>query len=156
MPIHNVQFNVRGNNIVQMLVYVVVRVGISSRCGWGFVLSTYLFYLSFFWSLHFLPTCMHTCVIFAEEYGHLSVDSQAVFANNEVSLKYIDTYGFDYDYTLACYTSHLPELLYRLCKERLVHASKVGRARGVDLCYLHGCSSLEAAFLCHCFNPVVS
>ena len=31
----------------------------------------------------------------------------------------------DYDYTLACYTSHLPELLYRLCKERLVHKQKV-------------------------------
>ena len=106
------------------------------------------------WLLHFLLTYLrmylHTCVLFAEEYGHLSVDSQAVFANNEVSLKYIDTYGFDYDYTLACYTSHLPELLYRLCKERLVHASKVGGVRGRGLCYLHGCRSLVAAVLCHC------
>ena len=99
---------------------------------------------------------LHTGVLFAEEYGHLSVDSQAVFANNEVSLKYIDTYGFDYDYTLACYTSHLPELMYRLCKERLVHASKVGGVRGRDLCYLHECSSPVSAVLCHCSNPVVS
>ena len=98
----------------------------------------------------FIYTHIPVFCVFAEEYGRLSVDSQAVFANNEVSLKYIDTYGFDYDYTLACYTSRLPELMYHMCKERLVRASKVCGVRRERTCAVwSGSHCLVCAVVVH-------
>ena len=64
-----------------------------------------------------------TC--FVGNYEHIKVNKNAIFANSELSLKYIDTYGFDYDYTLASYTTELHRMLYNLCKERLVSRYKV-------------------------------
>ena len=47
-------------------------------------------------------------------------DTQAVFANNEISFRYISTYGFDYDYTLANYSKQLHNLIYDMASENLV------------------------------------
>lgn len=54
-----------------------------------------------------------------------AVDPKSVFANNEVDLSTIDVYGFDYDYTLACYTCELHHLIYKEALENLVDRRKV-------------------------------
>ena len=50
---------------------------------------------------------------------------QAIYTNNELSLKDIEVMGFDYDYTLATYTPALHQLLFNLGKETLVEHLKV-------------------------------
>ncbi|XP_022088139.1 5'-nucleotidase domain-containing protein 3-like [Acanthaster planci] len=50
----------------------------------------------------------------------INVEPKTVFANNEVDLSDIEVYGFDYDYTLACYTDHLHYLIYNQAVENLV------------------------------------
>uniref|UniRef100_A0A3Q3WU46 Uncharacterized protein n=1 Tax=Mola mola TaxID=94237 RepID=A0A3Q3WU46_MOLML len=49
-----------------------------------------------------------------------SVDSDTIFANNEMSLRDIEIYGFDYDYTLAFYSSHLHTLIFNIAREILI------------------------------------
>uniref|UniRef100_T1J4S0 5'-nucleotidase domain-containing protein 3 n=1 Tax=Strigamia maritima TaxID=126957 RepID=T1J4S0_STRMM len=44
-----------------------------------------------------------------------------VFVNNELDMDNITAYGFDYDFTLACYRESLLYLLYNLAKEVLVN-----------------------------------
>ena len=48
------------------------------------------------------------------------VDEKSVFANNELSLRDISVYGFDYDYTLAHYTDELNSLIYQMSLEKLM------------------------------------
>lgn len=48
------------------------------------------------------------------------VNAKSVFANNEMSLRHIDVYGFDYDYTLAVYDDELDNLIYNLAVSNLV------------------------------------
>jgi len=48
------------------------------------------------------------------------VHPDAVFACNELDLSEVQVYGFDYDYTLACYKPILEDLLYNLAREMLV------------------------------------
>lgn len=55
-----------------------------------------------------------------------NVDTQGVFACNELDLKEISVYGFDYDYTLACYKESMDFLLYNLGRENLITKYKVG------------------------------
>lgn len=55
------------------------------------------------------------------------VDKNATFACNELDLEEIQVYGFDYDYTLACYKKSLHYLLYRLARDMLVEKYKVRR-----------------------------
>lgn len=43
-----------------------------------------------------------------------------IFTNNELDLKEIAVYGFDYDYTLAVYKKELNTLIYELALERLI------------------------------------
>lgn len=43
-----------------------------------------------------------------------------MFACNELDLSEVQVYGFDYDYTLACYKPDLEDLLYNLAREMLV------------------------------------
>ena len=50
------------------------------------------------------------------------VDEQGIFANNELSLRYIDVFGFDYDYTLAPYNDALHDLIYDLAIDVLVNS----------------------------------
>ncbi|KAG8228274.1 hypothetical protein J437_LFUL006241, partial [Ladona fulva] len=52
------------------------------------------------------------------------VNVKGVFACNELDLREISVYGFDYDYTLACYKPTMDYLLYNLAKETLVKKHK--------------------------------
>lgn len=49
------------------------------------------------------------------------MDEQGIFANNELSLRYIEVYGFDYDYTLASYSDALHDLIYDLAVDVLIN-----------------------------------
>lgn len=53
------------------------------------------------------------------------VNDTAVFACNELDLNEIQVYGFDYDYTLACYKKSLHYLLYDLARDVLINKYKV-------------------------------
>lgn len=53
------------------------------------------------------------------------VEKNAVFACNELDLSEIEVYGFDYDYTLACYKQSLHYLLYDLGCNMLIEKYKV-------------------------------
>ncbi|CAF0919650.1 unnamed protein product [Brachionus calyciflorus] len=52
------------------------------------------------------------------------IERKGVFANNEISLKDIDVYGFDYDYTLAYYNVSLYRLIFNLAKDYLIEHHK--------------------------------
>nr|CAD7446046.1 unnamed protein product [Timema bartmani] len=52
------------------------------------------------------------------------VNIEAVFACNELDLKEVNVYGFDYDYTLACYKPSMDYLLYNLGRDTLVKKLK--------------------------------
>lgn len=56
------------------------------------------------------------------------VNPKGVFACNELDLKEVQVYGFDYDYTLACYKSSLDYLLYNLGRDMLIKKYKVSLA----------------------------
>ena len=53
---------------------------------------------------------------------------RGIFANNELELSEIDVYGFDYDYTLAAYSSELHNVMYDLAVKNLVDVYKVNIA----------------------------
>ena len=48
-----------------------------------------------------------------------NVKENAVFACNELDLNEVMVYGFDYDYTLACYKPSLDYLIYNLARLKL-------------------------------------
>ncbi|XP_061899054.1 5'-nucleotidase domain-containing protein 3 [Entelurus aequoreus] len=48
------------------------------------------------------------------------VNPDTIFANNEMSLRDIEIYGFDYDYTLAFYSSHLHTLIFNIARDILI------------------------------------
>ncbi|KAM4553797.1 5'-nucleotidase domain-containing protein 3 isoform 1-T1 [Fundulus diaphanus] len=50
-----------------------------------------------------------------------SVDPDIIFANNEMSLRDIEIYGFDYDYTLAFYSSQLHTLIFDIARDILIN-----------------------------------
>ncbi|CAL8358949.1 unnamed protein product [Lota lota] len=49
-----------------------------------------------------------------------SVNPDTIFANNEMSLRDIEIYGFDYDYTLAFYSSQLHTLIFNIARDLLI------------------------------------
>lgn len=53
------------------------------------------------------------------------VEIDGVFATNELDLRQVKVYGFDYDYTLACYKESVDHLIYNLGRETLVHKLRV-------------------------------
>ena len=53
------------------------------------------------------------------------VNPRGVFACNELDLKEVQVYGFDYDYTLACYKPNMDYLLYNLGRDMLIKKHKV-------------------------------
>lgn len=55
----------------------------------------------------------------------LDVNPKGVFACNELDLKEVQVYGFDYDYTLACYKPSMDYLLYSLGRDMLIQKYKV-------------------------------
>ena len=54
-----------------------------------------------------------------------NVNVKGVFACNELDLSEIKVYGFDYDYTLACYKAAMGYILYNLGRDLLVNKYKV-------------------------------
>lgn len=78
------------------------------------------------------PTCssifilllLNACMFTAKKLPQ-DVNIKAVFACNELDLKEVKVYGFDYDYTLACYKPSLGYLLYDLGRKTLVDKYKV-------------------------------
>ncbi|XP_065889371.1 5'-nucleotidase domain-containing protein 3-like [Dysidea avara] len=54
------------------------------------------------------------------ELSKRKVKRNGVFVNSDISLKHIDVYGFDYDYTLVSYTSEVHKLIYDHAKKKLV------------------------------------
>ncbi|KAG5559612.1 hypothetical protein RHGRI_009214 [Rhododendron griersonianum] len=46
---------------------------------------------------------------------------KGIYVNKNLKLEDIQVYGFDYDYTLAHYSSNLQTLIYELAKEHLVN-----------------------------------
>ncbi|CAD6203820.1 GSCOCG00009815001-RA-CDS [Cotesia congregata] len=52
------------------------------------------------------------------------VNANGVFACNELDLKEVQVYGFDYDYTLACYKPSMDYLLYNLGRDMLIKKHK--------------------------------
>uniref|UniRef100_A0AAY5K154 5'-nucleotidase domain containing 2 n=1 Tax=Esox lucius TaxID=8010 RepID=A0AAY5K154_ESOLU len=48
------------------------------------------------------------------------LNPSTIYANNEVDLDKVDIYGFDYDYTLALYSSALDRMIYDKAREFLV------------------------------------
>lgn len=55
------------------------------------------------------------------------VNKKGVFACNRLDLKEIDVYGFDYDYTLACYKPVMGDVLYNLGAQLLVNIFSITR-----------------------------
>ena len=43
-----------------------------------------------------------------------------VFVNNEVSFRHLNSFGFDYDYTLAIYSDELHNTIYKMAAENLI------------------------------------
>ena len=69
------------------------------------------------------------------------MDEQAIFANNELGMRHIEVYGFDYDYTLASYSNTLHYLIYDLAVKELISTYGV---RTVSTTYQHKeCSGFE-------------
>ena len=52
------------------------------------------------------------------------LNPKGVFANNEIDLKEIQVYGFDYDYTLAYYNVSLYQLIFNLARDALIENQK--------------------------------
>ena len=55
----------------------------------------------------------------------VNINIEAIFCNNELDLRDIEVYGFDYDYTLAIYKKPLAEVIYNLARDNLVREYKV-------------------------------
>ena len=58
-----------------------------------------------------------------------NVDANSIFTSNELDLNEVDVYGFDYDYTLACYKESVDHLIYNLGRETLVQKLKVNKLK---------------------------
>lgn len=61
----------------------------------------------------------------------------AIYANNEISLRDVEVYGFDYDYTLAQYADALHPEIFSAARDILIEHYKVRLAR-------QGAQALEA------------
>lgn len=53
------------------------------------------------------------------------VNPDTIFANNQMSLQDVEIYGFDYDYTLAFYSSHLHTLIFNIARDILIEEHRV-------------------------------
>lgn len=51
----------------------------------------------------------------------------AIYANNEISLRDVEVYGFDYDYTLAQYADALHPEIFNAARDILIEHYKVRR-----------------------------
>lgn len=74
-----------------------------------------------------------------EEVEKYSANPHAVFTNNEFSLKYINVYGFDLDYTLVQYSSELHKFTYERARDTLISKLNVRLLPLVLQCPHKGC-----------------
>ena len=58
---------------------------------------------------------------FAESTAYVNVNQDGIFANNELNLRHIEVYGFDYDYTLASYYEEIHHLIYDFAVDSLIN-----------------------------------
>lgn len=56
----------------------------------------------------------------------------AIYANNEISLRDVEVYGFDYDYTLAQYADALHPEIFGAARDILIEHYKVRLATVAD------------------------
>ena len=59
-------------------------------------------------------------LIVLAELQRYSTNGNAIFTNSEFSLKRIDVYGFDFDYTLAHYSKQLDAYIYQQARDALI------------------------------------
>ena len=74
--------------------------------------------------------CMYMCNLVYDNFVSMvttkedlltkTVNTNGVFVNSDISLKHINVYGFDYDYTLVSYTTEVHRLIYDHAKNMLV------------------------------------
>lgn len=67
------------------------------------------------------------------------VNPDTIFANNQMSLQDVEIYGFDYDYTLAFYSSHLHTLIFNIARDILIEEHRVTDSRF----YIYICNNYE-------------
>ena len=73
-----------------------------------------------------LCVCVSVCASYGtDELSNREIQTQAVFTNSEISLKHVDVYGFDFDYTLLQYTREVHKLIYAMARKRLVEKLSV-------------------------------
>ena len=77
-------------------------------------------------------------------------DPLAVYANNELKLNDIDVYGFDYDYTVACYNDSLNQVIYDMGRENLMKYNKASLvfffiAYSESCCSVASCRMMDSA-----------
>ena len=71
-------------------------------------------------------TCvLHVILYGIDELSNREIQTQAVFTNSEISLKHVDVYGFDFDYTLLQYTPEVHKLIYSMARKRLIERLSV-------------------------------
>lgn len=72
---------------------------------------------------------------------------KGVFACNQLDLSEIEVYGFDYDYTLACYKPAMGYILYNLGRDMLVNKYKVSKVENTQPVDHHAeGTNVEASF----------
>lgn len=73
-----------------------------------------------------------------------------IYVNKNLRLDRLRVYGFDYDYTLAHYSSHLQTLIYDLAKEYMVNEVSSDLLT-LALCFSN-CGSFAYSFLVASFS----
>lgn len=66
--------------------------------------------------------------MFLAELRRYNTNGNAIFTNSEFSLKWIDVYGFDFDYTLAHYSKQLDRFIYEQAIDTLIDKLNVSQA----------------------------
>lgn len=82
-------------------------------------------YKSTFKGLSFSNSYSLTDFYIVATYSGDEIDPKGVFANNELDMGQINIWGFDYDYTLACYKESLHYLIYELGRDALINNFQV-------------------------------
>ena len=107
--------------------YVTYQKGTQGHISPPYIKKSILYDTSNNRSWYFLFPFLNSC--FAESTDYNLVDEQAIFANNELGLRHIDVYGFDYDYTLASYSDALHYLIYNFAVKNLISTYGVRNIR---------------------------
>lgn len=99
------------------------------NCTWKRNSSVNVRLLSIMMEYLFLLFYRILCIMFAAKKLPPDVDLKGVFACNQLDLREIEVYGFDYDYTLACYKPAMGSTLFNLGKDILINKFKVSNLR---------------------------